>query len=107
MTDPNIHRELGEINAKLSFLIEAQQEAAESRLETNRSLQAAEVRMQRLESEASNVRRDLEEFRPVLIMVRRWEQRGIGAASVIAAIGATFGAAFVTFKDKIFHALGW
>lgn len=114
MSDPAIHRELGEINANLKIIMDQQRQSAESRAAIYAKLQDGELRMQKIESnaEAANktikqMQSDIQLLQPLADKVKEWQIKGITIISSAAFVGGLIVTAFMALKERILSAFGW
>lgn len=110
MSERDIERTLGKLEADVQRLLsmaeESERRASENRARIYQKLQDGEVRFERLEARQNAFQRDMEQIKPITDVVRRWEQRGIGAAAVIAFLGAAFGSILTLWREKILSLFG-
>lgn len=111
-----IFRAIGQLQAQVEGL---RDEGRGHRAETRERFERSEERSERsrarlyaqlgevvsrtgaLEHEMTATKAAVREIQPLALKAQQWEQRGIGAAAVIAAMGAMFGGALMTFKGRI------
>ena len=117
MTDTNLDRALGRVEARLdgvltsiaalnSAFVEERARDASARAAMNDRIESTEHGIENIEHRIAAIERGVEEIKPLADEVRQWKQRGIGAAGVLTALGAMFGGALVAFRDKVLTFFG-
>lgn len=111
MPESNHDRAIGRMEGKLDSLIRTveamDRDSAESRGKMHARVDGLARQVSTLEGEMISAKTGIGKLEPVADLVRKWEQRGIGFAAAIAAVGAMFGAALVALKERIMLALGF
>lgn len=107
-----IARAIGKLEGRLEALIESQAQANKDATASRKVIYARLDGIQRRTEAAETAIGGLQDtvdkhIRPVTDDVRRWRERGIGAAVLLAGLGAVFGGALASVKDRILHALGF
>jgi hypothetical protein len=100
-----ISRQLGELTAETRALrrdVDAnERRASEGRGRLHAGLENVVTRLAKQETKADAVQATLTTIKPFAEKVDRWEQRGKGAAAVIAALGVIAGGLLATFWSEI------
>lgn len=93
-------KDLGIVIGKLEKIEQSMERADDHRSAMRDDVHELRSRTERLEE-------DMKSVQPFLEKAQKWEQRGVGAAFVLTAMGAVFGSMLTGFKEKIFTVFGW
>lgn len=105
-----LFEDIGGIKSTLeNFREESKNQATRTdldRAEFRNDIAALRVQATETAERIEGLETDTAAIKPFIEKAKAWENRGIGAAMVLSALGAIFGGTAVAFRDKILATLG-